>query len=60
MKLDKEVFSTPEFKSYAKEHLILTELDFPQSKPQTNKIKQQNNKLQEEFKIKGYPTPSSC
>jgi len=56
MKLDKEVFSTPEFKSYAKEHLVLVELDFPQRKPQTNKIKQQNEKLQSEFGIKGYPT----
>jgi thioredoxin-related protein len=56
IKLDKEVFSTPEFKTYAKENLVLVELDFPQQKPQTAKIKQQNEKLQEEFKIKGYPT----
>ena len=29
IKLDKEVFSKPEFKTYAKENLVLVELDFP-------------------------------
>ena len=29
MKLDKEVFSKKEFKDYAKENLVLVELDFP-------------------------------
>ena len=29
IKLDKEVFSQPEFKDYAKENLVLVEVDFP-------------------------------
>jgi thioredoxin-related protein len=56
MKLDKEVFSTPEFKNYAKDHLVLMEVDFPQQKSQESKIKAQNEKLQAKFNIEGYPT----
>jgi len=55
-KLDKEVFSTPEFQDYAKEHLVLMEVDFPQQKAQEGKIKAQNDKLQAKFNIEGYPT----
>jgi protein disulfide-isomerase len=56
IKLDKEVFSKKEFKDYAKENLVLLEVDFPQSKTQPKKLKQQNEKLQGQFGIKGYPT----
>ena len=56
MKLDKEVFSKKEFKDYAKENLVLVEVDFPQGKPQSKKLKEQNEKLQSKFGIQGYPT----
>jgi protein disulfide-isomerase len=56
IKLDKEVFSKPEFKSYAKDHLVLVEVDFPQAKRQTKKLKEQNEKLQQEHGVRGYPT----
>jgi len=56
IKLDKEVFSKPEFKSYAKDNLVLVEVDFPQGKRQTKKLKEQNEKLKQEHGIKGYPT----
>jgi protein disulfide-isomerase len=56
IKLDKEVFSKKEFKDYAKENLVLVEVDFPQSKPQSKALKAQNEKLQSKFGIKGYPT----
>jgi thioredoxin-related protein len=56
MKLDKEVFSKPEFKSYAKDNLVLVEVDFPQTKRQAKKLKDQNEKLQQEHGIQGYPT----
>jgi thioredoxin-related protein len=56
MKLDKEVFSKKEFKDYAKENLVLVEVDFPQAKRQPKKLKEQNEKLQSEYSIQGYPT----
>ena len=56
IKLDKEVFSKKEFKDYAKENLVLVEVDFPQGKRQTKKLKEQNEKLKNEHSIKGYPT----
>ncbi len=56
IKLDKEVFSQPEFADYAKTNLVLVELDYPRKKEQTKEIKAQNAKLQGEYKIQGYPT----
>jgi protein disulfide-isomerase len=56
IKLDKEVFSKPAFKKYAKENLVLVELDFPQNKHQTKKIEEQNAALAKQYGIKGYPT----
>ncbi len=56
MKLDKEIFSKKQFKDYAKENLVLVEIDFPQSKRQAKKLKEQNAKLQKEFGVSGYPT----
>jgi protein disulfide-isomerase len=56
IKLDKEVFSTPEFKDYAKDHLVLMEADFPQRKAQDSKTKAQNDKLQAKFRIDSFPT----
>lgn len=56
IKLDKEVFSQPEFKDYAAKNLVLMEVDFPQTKPQPANIKSQNERLQTKYKIEGYPT----
>jgi thioredoxin-related protein len=56
MKLDKEVFSKKEFKDYAKENLVLVEVDFPNAKRQTKKLKEQNEKLKAEHSIQGFPT----
>ena len=56
IKLDDEVFAKPKFKSYAKDNLVLVELDFPQGKSQAKKLKEQNAKLAEQYKIEGYPT----
>ncbi len=56
IKLDGEVFSKADFKTYAKENLVLVEVDFPNGKRQTKKLKQQNDKLKEEFGVKGFPT----
>ena len=56
MKLDKEVFKTADFKDYAKQNLVLVLLDFPHTKPQSKKIKDQNKELAQKYEIKGYPT----
>ncbi len=55
-KLDKETFSQTAFKDFAEKKLVLVELDFPNSKPQSPKVKQQNNELQAKYGIEGYPT----
>jgi len=56
IKLKKEVFDTPEFQKYAADNLILLELDFPRKKAQSPQEKAQNEKLQQKYKIEGYPT----
>src|SRR5689334_19845576 len=55
-KLNAEVFSKPEFASYAKKNLVLVEVDFPRAKKQTNEQKKANQELQDKYKIEGYPT----
>ena len=56
IRLKKEVFVTPAFKKWAKENVILLELDYPRRAPQTEEIKKQNRELQQFFKVRGYPT----
>lgn len=56
MKLHHEILSTPQFAEYAREKLVLVELDFPRSKPQSPELQAQNASLAREFGIRGYPT----
>jgi len=56
MRLQKEVFKTPEFTQWAKDNVILVELDFPRRSPQQPEIQQQNQQLAQFFQITGYPT----
>jgi thioredoxin-related protein len=56
IKLRKEVFSKPEFAKYAQEHLVLVEVDFPQTKIQSEELKKANQALAEKFKVDEYPT----
>ena len=56
IKLNKEVFSKPEFAKYAKDNLVLVEVDFPRRKQQSEEMKKANQALQEKYKIEGYPT----
>ena len=55
-RLDSEVFSKSAFKAYAKDLLILVNLDFPQFTSQSDELKKQNQKLAQTYKIKGFPT----
>src|SRR5476649_2032097 len=56
MKLNKEVFSQPEFQQFAKDKLVLVELDFPRGKPQTAEEKSRNEALARKFRVQGFPT----
>jgi thioredoxin-related protein len=56
IKLNKEVFSKPEFAEYAKKNLVLVEVDFPRKKELSGELKKANQALQEKYKIQGYPT----
>ena len=55
-KLQKEVFSTKEFEQYAKDNVVLVEIDFPDKKPQSQQLKAANEALQTKFNAEGYPT----
>ena len=54
--LKKEVFNTPEFATWANQHVILLEVDFPNEEPQTAALKQQNLQLATTFSVDQYPT----
>ncbi|MDQ6912209.1 MAG: thioredoxin family protein [Verrucomicrobiota bacterium] len=56
IKLDREVFSKPEFKDYATKNLVLVELDFPRRKELSPAEKKQNSDLAEQYQIEGFPT----
>ncbi len=56
VKMDKEVLNTPDFKTYADKNLILVLVDFPNSKPQTDAVKKQNEKLKDKYQAEGFPT----
>lgn len=47
---------TAEFSQYAREKLVLVELDFPRNKPQPAAVKQQNRSLAQKMGVEGYPT----
>lgn len=56
IRLQKEVFKKPEFISWAKENVVLVELDFPRPDNQPDAIKMQNAQLQQQLQVRGYPT----
>lgn len=55
-KLQADVFSKPEFKKWAKDKVVLLELDFPRRKQLPQETQQQNAQLQQAFQVQGYPT----
>jgi thioredoxin-related protein len=57
IKLDKEVFSQDAFKNVVPNDFVLVTIDFPQDESKiTPEIKAQNEKLQNEYGIQGFPT----
>ena len=55
-RIDKEVFSTTEFKEYATKNLVLVEVDFPRQKKLSPELKKANDALQNRYKVEGFPT----
>jgi protein disulfide-isomerase len=55
-RLTDEVFSQKPFVDYARDHLMLVELDFPRGKTLSPELKRQNATLAEKFGVEGYPT----
>jgi thioredoxin-related protein len=56
IRLEDEVFSKPEFISYAKDNLICVLLDFPRGKELPKAQKDANQALLEKFQVQGFPT----
>jgi thioredoxin-related protein len=56
IRLKNEVFSKPEFASFAGENLVLLEIDFPRQKPMPAEVKKANGKLADHYKVGGYPS----
>ncbi len=53
--MQKEVFATPEFQSYAAKNFISLEVDFPQRKEQARELAVQNTELAQKFAVEGFP-----
>jgi protein disulfide-isomerase len=56
IKLDKDIFSQPQFKDYAHDNLVLVELDFPRKKSQPTEERKQNVQLAQQYEVLGFPT----
>ena len=54
--LDKEVFTTSSFKDFADKNYILVTIDFPHQTQLSDTLKQQNDALNQQFTIEGFPT----
>ena len=55
-RLQGEVFQKTEFEIWAKNNVVLVEVDFPRKTPLPQEIRTQNNQLQQFFAVRGYPT----
>jgi protein disulfide-isomerase len=56
IRLQKEVLKTPEFAKWAKDNVVLVELDFPRRAQQNAELVKQNMELQQALGVRGYPT----
>jgi thioredoxin-related protein len=54
--LDKEVLAQQSFKDFADKNYVGVLLDFPHDTPQSDAVKQQNDKLAKQYNIDGFPT----
>ena len=56
IRLNDEVLFTKEFANWAKENLVLVNLDFPRTIPQTDEVKTYNRSLMNKYGVRGFPT----
>ena len=58
IQMKKAVFSKSAFLNYAKQHLVLVEIDYPRTKTLPEQLKKQNDRLLYQYEIdkSGYPT----
>jgi thioredoxin-related protein len=56
IQMEKEVLTQADFKAFAAHKLILVKLDFPRRKQIPPAEAEQNQKMQQEFAIEGFPT----
>jgi thioredoxin-related protein len=55
-KLQAEVFQTEAFAKYAGQNLVLLEVDFPRQKQLLQAQKDANQKLKDQYSVRGFPT----
>ncbi len=55
-RLQAEAFFKPEFQKWAKENVVLMELDYPRRTAQSEELKAQNMNILRMFGVRGYPT----
>ena len=56
MRLHKEVFDAPEFKTYAAENLVLVTVDFPRRRKLPAEVKKRNESLATKYGVNSFPT----
>ncbi len=56
IKLRNEVLTKPEFDTYAAQHLVLVEVDFPNKKALPDALKRANDALAQKYRVEGFPT----
>jgi len=54
--LDKEVLDRPSFQSFVDKHYVGVTVDFPQRTVLSDAVRQQNDMLQSQFNVEGFPT----
>jgi thioredoxin-related protein len=54
--LRKNVLNSQEFKDFAKNSLVLVDVDFPRQKQQAEELKKANEELSHKYGIEGFPT----
>ncbi len=56
IKLNDEVFNTKDFAAYAKDNMVLVNLDFPRTIAQSDEVKNYNQSMAQKYGVRGFPT----